>query len=89
MNHVGISVRVSEIVQNLLDPEKAHAPIDDQFVLGTDREFDSVWALKLVVALENEFSIAIEDTDVKTENFRDIPALTEFVAAKLSRPSDE
>jgi len=73
-------------VQGLLDPEKAHIPIDDQFVLGTDREFDSVWALKLVLALEDEFSIAIEDTDVKPANFRDIPALTEFVAAKLSRP---
>ena len=85
MNRVSISARVSGVVQNLLDPEKLHDPIDDQFVLGTDREFDSVWALKLVVALENEFSIAIEDTDVKAANFRDIPALTEFVTAKLSR----
>ena len=85
MNHAKISARVSGVVQNLLDPEKAHAPIDEQFVLGSDREFDSVWALKLVVALEDEFSIAIEDTDVKPANFRDIPALTEFVTAKLSR----
>lgn len=85
MKRAEIATRVTQVVQNLLDPASMHAPIVDQFILATDREFDSVRALQLVLALENEFSIAIDDTDVNAANFRDLPALTDFVAVKLSR----
>jgi acyl carrier protein len=79
-----ISERVARIVQGLLDPEKLQSPVTDDFVLSGQENMDSVWALQLVIALEKEFAISIDDTDVKAENFQDISSVTRFVTQKLS-----
>ena len=80
-----ISGRVARIVQNLSDPEGIHGPAADDSVLGSGGEFDSVWALQLVLELEREFGIDIDDGDVCAENFQDLSCLTEFVTRKLRR----
>jgi acyl carrier protein len=84
MSLTDISGRIGRIVQSLMDPEDAHTPVPEDFVLGGQGQLDSVWALQLVVALEKEFAISIDDTDVKPENFQDLSSLTQFVTRKLS-----
>ena len=48
-------------------------------------EMDSVAMLELVLAVEEEFGIAVEDDDISPANFGDFAALRLFVANKLQR----
>ena len=84
-----ISRRVAKIVQNLNDPESILAPAADDSVLAMNGDFDSVWALQLVLEIEREFGIEIEDGDVRAENFQDLSSLTKFVTQKLLRSEGE
>ena len=86
MRLTDISLRLGKIVQSLVDPGKAHGTIPEEFVLGGHDQLDSVWVLRLVIAMEKEFEISIEDGDVKPENFQDLQSLAQFVARKLSSP---
>jgi acyl carrier protein len=85
MTATDISRRVARIVQNLLGPEDSQPSAEADFVLGGAGQLDSVWALQLVVALENEFGISVEDIDVTPENFQDLSSLTRFVTRKIER----
>ena len=46
-------------------------------------EMDSVAMLQLVLAVEEEFGIAVEDNDISAANFGDFAALNQYVARKL------
>jgi methoxymalonate biosynthesis acyl carrier protein len=48
----------------------------DLFASGT---FSSLFALELVMHLENAFGIAIEAEDLKLEHFRTVGAMTDLV----------
>ncbi len=78
-----ISERIARIVQRLTDPDGAQDAVSADFKLGAGGLMDSVWALQLVVALETEFAISVEDSDVKPENFQDLCAITQFVMRKI------
>lgn len=80
-----ISNRIVRIVQSLLGSEDSSPSVATDFGLGGSAPVDSVWALQLVVALENEFGICVEDVDVTPENFQDLSSLTRFVARKIER----
>jgi len=54
----------------------------DIFDLGL---VDSLFAVQLVMFVENEFSIVAEREDLNIRNFCSIAALTEFVEAKLAQ----
>jgi acyl carrier protein len=43
---------------------------------------DSVALFELVVGLEDEFGVAMEDTDFQIETFRTVNSIAEFVEAK-------
>ncbi len=58
---------------------------DDIFVLGV---VDSLFALQLVAFVENEFSIAVDSTDLDIRNFCSIAALTSFVLRKQGITAD-
>lgn len=83
-----ISERIRQIVHALMDPGATHAVMHDDFVLGGEGQLDSVWALQLVVALEKEFGISVDDTDVTPENFQNLSSLTRFVKRKSSVPRE-
>lgn len=55
----------------------------DIFHLGL---VDSLFAVQLVMFVENEFSIVAEREDLNIRNFCSIAALTKFVEAKLAQP---
>lgn len=58
---------------------------DDIFQLGV---VDSLFAIQLVLFVENEFSITAEREDLDINNFSSIAALTNFVLNKLGRAPD-
>ena len=63
-----------------------NTPLPEEFiVLGQDGAVDSVAALQLVVALEEEFGIVVEDEDIAPENFRNLEVLSRYIGTKLAR----
>lgn len=56
---------------------------DDIFQRGL---VDSLFAVQLVLFIEEEFSIIAESTDLDINNFSSIAALTRFVESKSSTP---
>jgi acyl carrier protein len=58
---------------------------DDIFDLGI---VDSMFAMQLVMFVEDEFSIVAEREDLDINNFCSISALTNFVLAKLGGAAD-
>ena len=54
----------------------------DTKLIGSLPEFDSQSVLQIILALEDEFSIVVEDEDVSAEIFDSISSLCEFVNSK-------
>ena len=50
---------------------------------------NSLLAMQLVLFVEKEFGIAVEDDDLKLENFETIRAIAALVDGKLGRPRNE
>lgn len=53
-------------------------------LLGEDGMFDSVTALELVLAIEQEFQIVVKDDDVTPENLGTIESIVKFIRARLA-----
>lgn len=60
---------------------------DDAPLFGQGLGLDSVDALELVVALEQEYGISIESHEVDKTVFTSVASLGEFVARTLAGPS--
>ena len=84
-----ILLRVSAIVQKFFDTDSNASVSNELVLLGEGGVFDSVTALELVLALEQAFSIVIEDEDIRPENLKSIESIAAFVEAALSRHSHE
>jgi acyl carrier protein len=69
------------IVERLFLPVKAQDIADDAPLMET-YGIDSVALFELVVGLEDEFGVAMEDTDFQIETFRTVNSIAEFVEAK-------
>ncbi|EPY03891.1 D-alanyl carrier protein [Paenibacillus sp. E194] len=52
---------------------------DDIFAIG---DVDSLFAMQLVMFMEQEFGIEIDNTDLDLNNFRSIQAISALVASK-------
>jgi len=74
---LGSELRVKKEVVERLTSETA--------LLGNGVGLDSMEALTLVTALENRFSIQVDDQELTRELFRNLGTLAAFVADKLSR----
>ena len=85
MLKVAIDERVRNIVNRILNVCAGAQTPGDLPLLGDESAFDSVIALELVLALENEFQIVVMDNEVGPENLRDIESMVRFVKTKLDR----
>ncbi len=54
-------------------------PDEDIFALGF---VNSLFAMQLVLFVEKEFQLAVENEDLKLDNFRTINALASFIECK-------
>ena len=82
-----IQSKVSSIV-NRLAPLTPKTAADHRLVISAGRgalPMDSVVALQLVLAIEEEFGITFQDGDICPENFGNLASLCRFVENKLAR----
>ncbi len=57
-------------------------------LLGRGIGIDSVEALRLVAAIENEYGLTLEDDELTPDRFRSVGALVAFVRQKLDGVED-
>lgn len=74
-----------DVVVDVLGLEdRAALPAPESPLLGAVPELDSMAVLELVVALQEAFSLEIEDEDITAEMFATLGSLAAFVAARRS-----
>ncbi len=86
MNNEEIHRRLSAIV-NRVAPLTPKGAAPGRLTLsgdGNQDTMDSVAALQLVLAVEEEFGITVDDQDIGPGNFGDLSSLCRFVAGKLA-----
>lgn len=71
------------IVERLFLPIKP-TDIADNAALMETYGIDSVALFELVVGLEDEFGVAMDDTDFQIETFRTVNSIADFVQSKNS-----
>lgn len=71
----------SYIAAELMFEEDASVLADDANLLGT--RLDSLALVQLVAFLEEEFEVAIEDSEVTAENFRTVADIERLVRRKV------
>lgn len=74
-----IKSTIREFLQKRIGQEIGFTDEDDIFQLGL---VNSLFALELVVFLENTFQIAVENDDLKLEHFSTINNLGNFISRK-------
>lgn len=72
------------IIREIYRVDAAESLPEEFPLLGHDGIFDSVAALKLVLALEKEFAIVVDDEEIRSENFKNLDALSQYLNRKLS-----
>lgn len=73
-----VAIKVKEIIIKV-----QHSNIEPDELSNELDEFDSLQTLELVTALEEEFNITIEDSDLDWDNFQSIASITELVQSKM------
>ena len=74
-----IKSTIKEFLQQRIGTEIGFSDEDDIFQLGL---VNSLFALELVVFLENTYNIIIENEDLKLEHFSTINNLSDFISRK-------
>jgi acyl carrier protein len=59
--------------------------IEDGDNIFEKKILNSLYAMQLVLFVEKNFSIKVEDSDLKRENFQSIEAIAALVAAKTTK----
>jgi methoxymalonate biosynthesis acyl carrier protein len=73
----------SRVIQGFLESQfRKHAFADVEEDIFNAGFVNSLFAMKLVVFLEKEFSLAVGPEDLDLANFRSIAAMTRFVERK-------
>lgn len=89
MDAAAVEQRVIAIVRRMVPGARNADSTSALVLLGEEGIFDSVTALELIVALEQEFSIVIRDEDVRPENLGNVGSIVAFVIHELSRSSEQ
>jgi acyl carrier protein len=74
-----IKETVKSFLQKKIGDDKTFTYDDDIFKLGL---VNSLFALELVVFLENSFGITVENEDLNLENFNKISNIEQFINRK-------
>ncbi len=70
---------IREFLQQRIGTEIAFTDEEDIFKLGL---VNSLFALELVLFLENTFQVAVENEDLKLEHFSTVNNLSDFISRK-------
>jgi len=79
---------VRQIVGNVLHiGSRIDAYDRDTQLLGSVPEFDSMAVVSVIMALEENFGIAVNDDEIQAEIFENLGNLQDFVSQKISAQS--
>ena len=82
---MSIELRTKQAIVNGLALKKSLDDISDKTkIFYEGLGLDSVAAMEVVIAVENEFDIFIEDEELNADIFATIGTLVEFVTKKLN-----
>lgn len=77
-----IEDRIKKMMVDRLFLKVQPEDIEDDKSLIAHYDVDSLNLLELVVGVEEEFGIAVDDSEFKVSNFETVNALADFVRAK-------
>ena len=86
MPAASIESRIKQMMADRLFMRISAAAIEDDKSLINHYGVDSLNLLELVVGIEEEFGIAVDDSEFRVSNFDTVNALAAFVQGKL-RPA--
>ena len=80
-----VKEKVKELVIRVLQVDVDPAEIaEDEPLFGDGLGADSMVALELVAAIEEEFAIEVTDAELRVELFESVVALADYVADKVN-----
>ena len=80
-----VKEKVKELVIRVLQVDVDPAEIaEDEPLFGDGLAADSMVALELVAAIEEEFAIEVTDAELRVELFESVVALADYVARKVN-----
>jgi acyl carrier protein len=59
--------------------------MDDESDLFVSGRLNSLFAMELVIFVENQFEIILENEDLDLDNFRSVQAITRFIERKRDK----
>ena len=80
---VSIMAKLKPLLVQNLGLSEGMADGGDVVLLGENSGIDSVGVLRLVMAVEKEFDIVIDDTDINPENLQTLKGLVSLIQQKL------
>lgn len=73
------TLKIKQFIVEEFMPDVPAEELEDDFDLLTGGVVDSLGLLKVVAWLEDEFDIAVDDSELGPESFRTVAAIREFV----------
>ncbi|MFA5193103.1 MAG: acyl carrier protein [Verrucomicrobiia bacterium] len=84
MNANTVGRKVAEVIQEVLGPETELAGLDPKTPLKAVSAIDSLAALRIMVALENEFKLKFEAANLE-ETFHSVETITRYIEARTGQ----
>ena len=77
--------QVKDILTDVLSLDEGRSALrEDSILLGSIPELDSMTVVNVIAALEEYFSITIDDDEISAKNFETVGSLTQFIEQKLA-----
>jgi acyl carrier protein len=81
--------KIKEFIVEEFMPDVPAEELDDDFDLLTGGVVDSLGLLKVVAWLEDEFDIAVDDSELGPDSFRTVAAIKAYVDAQRETANAE
>jgi acyl carrier protein len=78
-----IKDQIAGVIRRMLDKQGGERPIGDDDDLGADGGLSSSDMVNLMLAVEDEFGIAIPERDMRPANFRSISSIEALIRRLL------
>jgi acyl carrier protein len=72
-------------IRSFLSKYLRETDMDDESDLFVSGRLNSLFAMELVIFVENQFEIILENEDLDLDNFRSVQAITRFIERKRDK----
>ena len=81
-----MDVHVNDKIRHFLSHHFPQAQLEDETNIFERGFVNSLFAMQLVLYIENEFYIQVDNDDLNMDNFKSIHDIVHFVQRKLHQP---